>query len=106
MKTIYAINYDTEFLITEIPILTESDQAYIFDYERLTADQQRALDWEDTLNKSEENTTNWTTDKTRFESLKHEYIKNKLAQFKANAICANDRLDRAVLSAHQMGFIF
>ena len=45
MKTIYVINYDTEVFITEIPILTESDQAYIFDYERLTTDQQRALDW-------------------------------------------------------------
>ena len=106
MKTIYAINYDTEFLITEIPILTESDQAYIFDYERLTADQQRALDWEDTLNKSEENTTNWTTDKTRFETLKQDYIKNKLAQLNAGAICAASRFERAVRSAHQLGFMF
>lgn len=106
MKTIYVINYDTEFFITEIPILTESDQMYIFDYERLTTDQHRALDWEDTLNKSEENTTNWTTDKTRFETLKRDYIKNKLAQLNAGVICATSRFDRAVLSAHQLGFMF
>ena len=106
MKTIYAINYDTEFFIAEIPILTESDQAYILDYERLTTDQQRALDWEDTLGKNEENTTNWTTDKARFESLKQEYIKNKLTQLNASAICATSRFDRAVLSAHRMGFKF
>lgn len=106
MKTIYAINYDTEFFIAEIPVLTESKQAYILDYERLAADQQRALNWEDTLNKNEENTTNWTTDKTRFETLKQEYIKNKLEQLNANAICATSRFDRAVLSAHQIGFMF
>lgn len=106
MKTLYVINYDNRFFTVEIPVMTENDTQYFVDFERLTADQKRALDWDDVLDKSQENTANWTTDKTRFETLKHEYIKNKLAQFKANAICANDRLDRAVLSAHHMGFIF
>lgn len=106
MKTLYVINYDNRFFTVEIPVMTENDTQYFVDFERLTADQKRALDWEDVLDKSQENTINWTTDQTRFETLKQEYIKNTLAQLNAGAICATSRFDRAVLSAHQMGFMF
>ena len=101
MKTIYAIDLllEDKFITVEIPVMIESEFYYHLDYDRLTYEQKYATGWNAVLDKDEDGTTNWTTNKSEFPKLAEKFIQNKLSELQKHVNLANASLIKATESA-------
>lgn len=104
MKTIYAVDYlEDKFITVEIPVMSENDNMYFLDYDKLTYEQKYATDWNIALDKDKDGTYNWTTNKDNFNQIKENFVRIRISQLQEDVNYANSMLNHAVASAYELG---